>query len=283
MNYNRCLLRSPVPGTVGLWVGCEQAKGEFCLSDAECNPDNCEDYTNYTCISDHCCEQDEMWDICSSSCVMVTCASAGLPLPPEGPALYACDDEHTTGTAMCDGACGVSCFHGYVVPSGPWTSQRCSPLSQCIRYDVFGTEGTTDGGKKICYSCIENLTACCVSGMLATTDAQCKACGVAVGEVWYLNGTHCCPRDYEWSIVLGQCEKHDPCFSASSNIAYCNYHAPDSPIFSLLAPWLSTNPQCMDFGESPAQACCFLGAGLFGWVTGEDFYYYHEREAITTY
>jgi hypothetical protein len=30
-------------------------------------------------------------------------------------------------------------------------------------------------------------------------------------------------------------------------------------------------------------ACCFIDAGLYGFVSGDETYYWHERQAITTY
>jgi hypothetical protein len=255
-------------------VDCTYMKGELCQGYFDCNPDdrdlsgigrNCATVTNYTCIDNHCCEQDEMWDVSTGRCVKILCSGSSLPDPP--PVLYPCANTHTGGQALCNGACGVACFHGW--DGSSWGSESCKADEQCIKYSVT----IAQEGVKWCNNCVKNLAACCVSGMASTSDADCKACNAN----WYLSkSTHCCQKGYEWDSLSGTCIGHEPCYALSSP-GFCNSLAPNSP--APQSTWWN-NPFTSPIGciTDTRQGCCYNGTGLYGYLLGDQFYYWHNRE-----
>ncbi|MFC2161849.1 hypothetical protein ACFLRX_09390 [Acidobacteriota bacterium] len=85
---------------------------------------------------------------------------------------------------------------------------------------------------------------------------------------------------------MGVCEAHAPCYSGFGNPGFCAYLAPDAPggpgVSWWGTPW---NAQCIvDKVPDPNLACCFLNAGMYGFLNpGDEFYYWHEPEAIVVY
>ena len=230
--------------------------------------------SGFSCTNSHCCAAGETWDASSGRCEP-TCT---VPKLPASTTNYLClDDSHliSEGTPTNSGACGVGCYNFWIGLTK--YSQACGVTEQCIRYN-FPIPQDVGEDKKICYLCKENKAACCFSGMVARTDADCKTCN----PDWYLEegGCHCCPKDYEWDGVT--CRAHAPCYSASSNLGFCNYRAPDCS-YNPEEEWLYTpfNPLCVN--PNTMFACCFVDAGLYGWIIGEEFYLWHEIETITPY
>lgn len=305
----------------GMCRGCEYWKGEGCGGDNGCNPHYCN--LNYICTDGHCCEQGETWDTSTGRCVKFVCYLPGGIPPDVSQCCQNGDvgynqylssghccpvgDSWNATTQRCETPPGCEIVEA-TLPTcacqGDCLPQPWNPTGYCYGVHVltpclagYGTVCEREGGLYTCSHPLADLgarcparelvsgchcvstTPACFQGMPATAREQCEACD----PNWHIDNCHCCPKDYGWSVTVEGCVEHDPCFSASSNPLFCNYHAPDSPLFSFLAPWLSTNPQCIDFGESPVQACCFLGENLFGWNEGEEFYYWHETESITTY
>jgi hypothetical protein len=228
--------------------------------------------TGYSCTSSHCCASGETWDASSGRCEP-TCT---VPKLPASTTNYIClDDSHliSEGTPTNGGACGVGCYNFWI--GSTKYSQACKVTEQCTHY-YFDVPADYGEDKKNCYGCVKNLAACCSSGMVARTDADCKACN----SNWYLSGCHCCPKDSSWDGVA--CRSHVPCYKAVSDPLFCNYRAPDSSYLPEPGWWNTPfNPRCINTALN--QACCFVGAGLYGWVIGEDFYLWHETESIIKY
>jgi hypothetical protein len=122
--------------------------------------------------------------------------------------------------------------------------------------------------------------------MLATTDAQCKACDAT----WYLNGTHCCQKGMFWSTTDLACRERDPCYSPLgffSSSSYCNLVGPNIGSYGTfqMSSWFGSNPSlCLNTILSPDKACCFMNAGMYGFtLPGDQFYLWHEVGNISIY
>jgi hypothetical protein len=192
---------------------------------------------------------------------------------------YLCANPHTGGSASC--TCGGPCYYGDVhLPNGSVyynVVQNCGPSQRCIQYHPDPVlDPDMPPSLKVCSACKEDAT-CCSPEMAATTDAQCKACNVN----WYLSNGHCCEKAYGWVSALGMCTFHDPCY-ALSNPGFCNSMAPNSLL--PMSTWWD-NPFITLIGciASDRSACCYNGTGLYGYLPGEQFYYWHEGRSIIVY
>ena len=223
--------------------------------------------SNWRLSNCHCCPTGTSWNDATAQC------EEECPLDPEiSPLLtyYLCANEHTGGFLLYGGECGRECYNGWY--QGVKESFACEYTEQCVTYNVLISEE----GVKNCRSCVKNLAACCYPGMVVGEgdNQTCNDCGM------YLDGCHCCPKDYEWNGL--SCEKHDPCYLPASNPLFCNYRAPDCSFYPE-RDWFNTSFGFSCVNPTLNMACCFLGEGLFGYQPGEEYYYWHEYQGITTY
>lgn len=291
-NWNFCKtgpVDNPFWGYQGGFGGCAK-----CLSDAmaDCldicvvtNGDGCDDYSsvghpqgccdpNDECSNNHCCPAGRAWN-------GTGCGGCGT-LSTSGN--YVCANSHTGGSASC--ACGGPCYTFSV--SGVNYVQNCSPTQRCITYHPNPlVDPDAPASLRVCSTCKASAD-CCVEGMTATLDSTCKTCNAN----WWLNGTHCCQKGWRWNSVAGACEAHDSCYRAGSSLNRCTSRAPNCLPALGCTPgpeptWWGTpfNTYCVIDNPSPSpdQACCFINAGLFGLVSGDTEYYWHERQDIVTY
>jgi len=167
----------------------------------------------------------------------------------------------------------VGCYNYWI--GGIKYSEACGVNEQCIHYN-FPIPQDVGEVKKICYLCKENLAACCVSGMAARYKEDCEKCGM------WLSGCRCCPKGMFWSPVDLMCRERDPCYSPNwAKPTFCHFYAPNILPMSLRDDsWWSSTLRCV----TPTSVCCFVDAGLFGYILpGEEFYYWHEKQNIITY
>jgi hypothetical protein len=130
------------------------------------------------------------------------------------------------------------------------------------------------------------IQSCVAENGAATLPSECCA-GL------YLNGTHCCQKGWEWDPVYLTCIEQDPCYRSGSYSDWCIYRAPNclASLGCTAGPqplWWGTpfNAYCVidELSPQPDMACCFVGAGLFGWVdSADEFYYWHEEQEIVVY
>ena len=269
--------KAPPCAAVNPVQGCKCcAEGMPATSDAKCTDCN----SNWRLSNCHCCPTGENWNSatarCEEECPLEDVLDPSLTYS-------ACANEHTGGSVRYSGECGRACYNFW------WNkvkySKACSPTEQCVRYAAgidFPNDPTNQEGVKFCNNCVENLAECCYPGMVVGEgdEQACNDCGMYLEE----GGCNCCPKDYEWDSVDSTCKLHTPCFRATSDPSYCGYQSTQSPLYNSL--WWTAGPLCIDPTRilAPQQtACCYIGQGLFGWIAGDDYYYWHETKSITIY
>lgn len=220
-----------------------------CCSDIgeSCTPSCC---SGLVCSNNHCCNAGEVWDTATGKCQ----GSCPVSVLPEGEVAYACANAHTGGSIEYSGACGAACFNYWY--NGVKYSEACGVTEQCVEYESYYDYNISKEGVKFCHGCVENLAACCVSGMAAKSDEECKACN----PDWYFTDCHCCPKGSVWNSFSNSCLAADPCYfyDATYSSASCKFGPPNFlPRYQV--SWWGSSPACID--SSGLEACCYIGPG----------------------
>lgn len=250
----------------------------WCLSDAvpDCidvcvvtSGEGCQDYRSIghpegccepddECSNNHCCPSGTAWNGtacggCSASSTFST---------------WICANPHSGGIAGCE--CGAKCY----TVSG--VDVYCQPNERCVKYHPDPlVDPDMPTALKACSVCKPSTDCCVGENGAATLPSQCCS-GL------YLNGTHCCQKGWEWDAISLSCIEQDPCYREGSYPLFCPYRAPDCSYLPQPEWWYTPfNPYCVN--TTYDRACCFMGAGLYGFIIGEEYYYWHEYEPITVY